>query len=461
MNNIGAFTRAKAVAAAAMNCITGSNGSGGRRLLVSGRKGEDHGVAFFALSVGALWRAAKRVGLALGVANGEIENCDQQAAVCEAQASVCNKLQGVAQSFGESFVQPYEAKVREMRDDTATGNLAERVLQAMAVEILQRRCAAYGEQVVLWESDLARMEDRGRFAHAEQLLMLICGHLSSAISIADEAGLRSTALRDHLDHSVQRRTECLARRDTRNADDAGNVGAAHRERRPLTYFGSCIGKPMDRSSTHLHVIICMRAVAAAARASRVTASQGSRLNANTALQTNARRTMTACDHVLHAMMQDGLTNQVASYLAGDRNRNSKLLAVAFFQQFSHCGPEAREASFSHLDIMLTALAAPRHAEDGELQACICSLMHDLVFGGGCEERMVMRLQREASPRTATSLEEWFLDTLLVQHGAQGFREQIQQPTQADAWLACSSSGTCNDGLGAFFNDEGEGLVRPG
>merc|ERR1719456_516868 len=161
------------------------------------------------------------------------------------------------------------------------------------------------------------------------------------------------------------------------------------------------------------------------------------------------------------MIQDGLPGQVVTYLTGDRNRFSRLLVVAFFQQFQHCGQEAKEASFTHLDVLLSALAAPRNARDNELQACLCSLVHDLIFGGGCEERMVMRLQRESSPRTATSLEEWFLDTLLVQNGAQAFREQIQQPSQADAWLCCGNLGlgTCIDGNGPFFNAEGEGLAH--
>merc|ERR1719240_2248390 len=123
----------------------------------------------------------------------------------------------------------------------------------------------------------------------------------------------------------------------------------------------------------------MRAIASTARASRVTVGQVSRLNANSAVQTSARRIMEASAHVIHGMLQDGLPSQVASYLSGDRDRFCRLLAVTFFQQFYHCGQEAKEATFSHLDAMISALAAPRNAEDTELLDCLCSLIHEIVF----------------------------------------------------------------------------------
>lgn len=63
-------------------------------------------------------------------------------------------------------------------------------------------------------------------------------------------------------------------------------------------------------------------------------------------------------------------------------------------------------------------------------------MHDLIFGGGCEDRMVLRLHRETAPRAAPTLEEWFLDTLLVQHNATAFSQGIVDPNR-DAWLSCN------------------------
>jgi len=124
------------------------------------------------------------------------------------------------------------------------------------------------------------------------------------------------------------------------------------------------------------------------------------------------------------------------------------------KELQHCGEEARASTFAHLDAMLAALAHPRNATDTELQDCICSLIHSIIFSGGCEARMVARLQRESSPRTATTLEEWFLDTLLVQSNACAFREQILQPSQADAWLCCGGQDARSAGLEAFFSVEG-------
>jgi hypothetical protein len=330
-------------------------------------------------------------------------------------------------------------------------------MQAFAREILQRRCATLGEEAAVWEEDVHRLELRGRYSHAEQLLLLISGHLGSIVGMTDEAGLASVALHNHIELVEKRRRDAITMRDTRNEDDAGQVAVAHRERRPLTNIGSCFGRHMDRSNLHLHAIICMRAVAAAMVVSQTTISQGTRLNANSAAQVAARRVTAACGHIIHALIHDGLPSQVMSYLSGDRHRICRLLVVAFFQQFLRCNQEAREATFTHVDALIAALVAPRNAEDHELKACLCTLIHDLVFGGGCEQRMVMRLQREASPRSATSLEEWFLDTLLVQNDAQEYKDQIQQSTQADAWLICSSPGGSGADLGAFFSGAGGGL----
>lgn len=59
-----------------------------------------------------------------------------------------------------------------------------------------------------------------------------------------------------------------------------------------------------------------------------------------------------------------------------------------------------------------------------MRACLCRLVHDLIFVDGCEERMVFRLQQESSPREAATLEGWFLDTLLEKHGIEAAREEI-------------------------------------
>jgi len=212
----------------------------------------------------------------------------------------------------------------------------------------------------------------------------------------------------------------------------GGVNASRRQRPPLTPFVSCIGRTLDRSSIAIHAVVALRAIAVAHHASHLVASTESASLVQTRLRHAARHVADSCDDIVSALLQDRLPTQVAS-LISDRSRPCKLLAVAFFQQFLSCNHPAREASFSHLDALVTALVSERNANDSELHSCMCSLIHNLIYRSGCEERMVLRLQREGSPRTAASLEEWFLETLLVQHGALDFLTDIQQPDQVDAW----------------------------
>jgi len=97
-----------------------------------------------------------------------------------------------------------------------------------------------------------------------------------------------------------------------------------------------------------------------------------------------------------------------------------------------------------LDQLVSVLSSARVHQDDQLKACICSLIRDLVFTGDNEERMVNRLQREAAPRSAWSLEEWYLDTLLVQNNAQAFRADILHALDTDAWMYCSGLGVSSD-----------------
>merc|ERR1719506_1946556 len=122
--------------------------------------------------------------MALGVPSNEIEYCDHQACILEAQTSTCQNLQSISHRFEEHFVQPCEEKARERRVDAKRGSLPLEVMQGMAVEVLQRRCAALGEEAAVWEEDVTRLEERGRFGHAEQLLMLISVNLSGVVGIA-------------------------------------------------------------------------------------------------------------------------------------------------------------------------------------------------------------------------------------------------------------------------------------
>merc|ERR1719453_2001305 len=80
------------------------------------------------------------------------------------------------------------------------------------------------------------------------------------------------ALRDHLEDMATRRQQVLALRHLQ-AENDDTLAVAHRERRPLLYLGACFNRPYERNNLQVHVIICMRAVAAAARASQVTLNQ--------------------------------------------------------------------------------------------------------------------------------------------------------------------------------------------
>merc|ERR1712014_155429 len=106
------------------------------------------------------------------------------------------------------------------------------------------------------------------------------------------------------------------------------------------------------------------------------------------------------------------------------------LAASIIQNLMYCGDKAKQACFSHVDRVVSAagyIASRGSQSDAELQAFLCYVVHRLVFSGGCEDRMVMRLQREAAPRQSAALEEWFLDTVLVQNGAVALREEFLQP----------------------------------
>mmetsp|Transcript_42631 Transcript_42631/g.67466 ORF Transcript_42631/g.67466 Transcript_42631/m.67466 type:complete len:674 (-) Transcript_42631:55-2076(-) len=442
-----AYARTKAVAEAATKNLQSS-------LPAISLRGEVHSAAFLALSVASLWRAALQIGTSVGVPPLEIQECEMNMERLEANADVYRALVKNLQAFETNFVQVCEQRALEQQGDKRRIDKILELVQTMSQEILQRQCAMLGEEAAIWETEVTRLERNNRYSHAEQLLSVFSGHLSDIIQLAHKGGLRCAGVQQRLEEAKHHREALRTLRDARNTEDSGSYSAIHRERKPLLYLNGCFGRPWDRSALHRHGIICMRSILAATRTCAAMIENSSRSDAHTTALVGARRLVEEAGHVIHAMLQDRLPAQVASYLGSDRNRCDRLLAIAFFEELQHCGEEARASTFTHLDAMLTALAHPRNATDNELQDCICSLIHSIIFSGGCEARMAARLQRESSPRTATTLEEWFLDTLLVQSNACTFREQILQPSQADAWLCCGGQDARSAGLEAFFSVEG-------
>lgn len=400
---------------------------------------------FLASSIAHLWRVAARLGITLGVDNTATEQDENHAVALEMDAQeACSRVRAVSVAFEKNFVQPCEVQATEYVASDL--EITSDVLEAMAQEVLQRRCATLAEEAFLWESDVTRLQEQRRYDHCEQLVQLAIAQLSEVASLVSQAHLSETLLRKHIDDLVNLRREYQELRGRSGAvASTGDVMARRPQRPPLTPFGACLARSWDFSALSLQALAGVRAIAAAARASRIVASRDVRESSKVVVLT--RRISAACEQLVQAILQDRLLTNIAGYMSGgSQRRQHTLLSISFFQQFQHCGPEARTACFMNLDQIISSLASPRIHQDEQIKACMCSLVHDLIFGGGNEERMVHRLQREASPRIAWSLEEWFLDTLLVQNNAQAFRAEILQPSNADAWFCCNR-------LGASSGDE--------
>jgi len=463
-----AYDRARDVAVAAEACLSSAlppppprAGLGSRRAAGRGcasnataaagqpRSGvaERHGEAFLAFAVASLWRASARIGEAVGVDADQLQADRERAAVLEARGAETVKTAAtVAQQFQDSFVRPCEAKAATASERNSSMGNAVNVVETLAVEVAQHRCAVLADDAQAWTAEAKRLQMQSRFEHADQLLVLVTANLTKITELAPVAGLEATGVHKQLDEIQRHRQEIAAQRVRTSDDSTGHVAAPRRPRAPLTPFSRCLAGAWDRSGLPVHVMNCVHALATTSRASRALAGRAGAAGSNQqGTAAVARRIQTSCDMVVDAILQDRVPAQIAANLEG--SRQLVLLAIAFFQQLLHCGHEASQASFGQIDAVTQALMTQRHRADTDLQACLCSLLHDLVFGGGSEERMVKRLQREAAPRTATTLEEWFLDTLLVQHGAEAFRHQILLPSQVEAWLLCSSGGGGGLGVG--------------
>merc|ERR1711881_121954 len=163
---------------------------------------------------------------------------------------------------------------------------------------------------------------------------------------------------------------------------------------PVTPFFACFGRTWDRSSLPR---MALSALCAVAEAEQLASSPG------ILTKTRSSSLHDICKVLVGAAIWDFLPGRATAFLAvrgegAHRDTRTPLLAVSFLWRIRRCGPEARDACFSQLDAMMRALAALPPSEDPRLRACLCRLIHDLIFVDGSEERMVFRLQQESSPR---------------------------------------------------------------
>jgi len=427
-----AYLRARAVAQAAES-----------RSQVHSRRSTNAGTGFLALSIAYLWRVAMRLGTVLGADTAMIEEDKLHAEALErAGKGACDKVSEISIKFEKGFVLPCELEANE--SGVTELEITSNVMETMAHEVLQRQCATLAEEAYVWEAEMTRLQDARRYDHAENLAQLIIAQLTEVANMANAAQLSDMNLRRHIEKLQETRAEFHSLRDRRDAvRSTGDVSAPRRPRPPLTPFVNCFAHTWDYGPMSLNALAAVRAITAAARASRAVAERD--VQGSKKLMVLTRRITSACTHLVTALLQDRVLVQVAGFIGGGSDRRwHALLAISFFQQFQHCGPEARTACFMQLDQLVSVLSSARVHQDDQLKACICSLIRDLVFTGDNEERMVNRLQREAAPRSAWSLEEWYLDTLLVQNNAQAFRADILHALDTDAWMYCSGLGVSSD-----------------
>lgn len=414
----GAYLRAKAVAEAAESSLGGVTGLS---------------AAFLAAAVGQLWQTAFAIGMSSEVSSSVLAKDRQRADKFSKRSAECSGLESAAKEFEVGFVKVWEEQATRIVEMTGDLQLSASIFSSASVEILQRRCAVLAEEARTWETDVPRLRRQKCFRQADQLLHMVGLHLSQLVDLSSVACLPEGKAREHF-HEVEALRATIASERAREVDlsSDGGVEMPRQPDRPLTPFGACLGWTSDRSAIPLSSLRAMRSVVATARSSGQVDSQG-------LIGSHGRKITEASRHLIDALLRDRLVARVVGYLTSS-NRSFALIVVSLFQQLLHCGQESRQVVFTYIDPAVGALAAQRNRTDDELRASLCSLVHDLIFKGGCEERMALRLQREEAPREATTMEEWFLDTLLVQNDAVAFRDDIVLANHTvDPWL-CGASG---------------------
>jgi len=294
----------------------------------------------------------------------------------------------------ETFLEKCEVNASDVSKLERALNISVDVVESFAAECLQRRCAVLAEEVSIWEKEAKRLLTLNRYGHAEELTRFSVINLSMILGLAAGARIPCENIATHLDETSKWSSDIaeLRRENGQEQSEGQGVEAERRPMPPLTPLGAFLGQ-YDRSTLPRHALSILHATARSAHASRMLVRRG----ANRAIS----RISIASDLVVWGFLQDRLLVRVSGHLQGDStkwercDRRVPLLAASVFGQFLRCGQEAREASFSCIDRFAEALLTARCQGDAEFRATLCGLLHQAVFDSRCEERMVMRLQREA------------------------------------------------------------------
>lgn len=380
---------------------------------------------FLCAAVASLWRSAMRLGTSLGVNSVRLANVDSRARQLEARSSKSIAAAfGAAKAFASKIVQPLQEKVARLDSDNLQAAAA--IIEALAVEVAQRRCAALAEQVAMWHSDMSKCVDLTRLQHALELLQLMGCTMAEIRNLAPTARLNPADTDMEIDRLNEFREQLQASLSSSTDLSVGVVETRRVEKKALLPFNACLEgmREKSKSMAAMHGLEALRAITSTTRAIR-SMPEGEGRAAEL-----ARRTASACNMIVDAILEDGLISRLSWCFTGDLGRPQAFLAASIFQDMLYCGDKAKQACFSQIDRIVSAagsIASRVSQGDAELQSFLCDLVHKLIFSGGCADRMVRRLQREAAPRQSAVLEEWFLDTVLVQNGAVMLREEILQP----------------------------------
>lgn len=422
--DFGPFHRAKKIAEAA------------EQMLMNETRGNipdsNASAGFMASAVASLWQTAAGIGTSLQVGPEAAEAATKAAHLARLGTSTIAKMREMMRAFTESVVSPCEQAVDAHPSDLAA---ALRVVEAANAEILQRHVAWLAQDVANFHAEIARLLQKHRFAHADNLIILLGCNLSEIKGLLPAAQLTVTGTQAELDEVAKLREQINELRRRHSDQSTGVVGVQRASRPACTPFAACLSQAWRRD-LGTDALEALRAILAFTRASH----EGMNAIARSLSDMDAQRAKAACDHIVWAVVEDGIAASVSTFLSFDGDERRTLLAVAVFQQLLFCGKEARDVAFSQLDRIVTALVSSRAAMPYDVEACLCGLVHQLIFQTDAQERMVRRLHREAVASEATSLEEWFLDTLLVQHGATAFTDKILGSSEAaDAWILCWST----------------------
>eukprot|EP00931_Biecheleriopsis_adriatica_P049651 TRINITY_DN28723_c1_g1_i1.p1 TRINITY_DN28723_c1_g1~~TRINITY_DN28723_c1_g1_i1.p1 ORF type:complete len:2542 (+),score=518.11 TRINITY_DN28723_c1_g1_i1:69-7694(+) len=392
----------------------------------SSLRGVSEGQDFLTNAVVSLWRSAASIGRVLGASPKTLTQVEERVRRLEAKLQVngdsARHALERANAFEKAFVQPCELQAAQ----EGSGNLktALALLGAVTTEVSQRRCATMAQQVMAWQADVEHHLEHNCFEHAEQQLVVIGGQLSSIADLSGAARLSDTQTLKEIDYLMDLRREVKAKRTQSQDASMGFAQSTKVPHQPVLPFSACLQVARRDSPVALNSLAALRAFTATSRAIRLVAAGDS------SQAELARQAGSFCLPVITAILDDGLVSRLSTCVGGNMGRQAAFLSAAILRHLLHCGDEAKQASFSQLDRVVSAaasLSTRSSAADPELQTFLCGLAHDMIFSGGCEDRMVRRLQREAAPRESAALEEWFLDTVLVQCSAVMLRGEILQP----------------------------------